>query len=66
MYLFPSFTLPPKAVAKAQELKLQPDVYYSVQLLEATGLCVVPGSGFGRQEKQKSEKDKGCWNVVDF
>lgn len=50
MYLFPSFTLPPKAVAKAQELKLQPDVYYAVQLLEATGLCVVPGSGFGQKD----------------
>jgi len=55
MYLFPSITLPPAAVAKAAELKMQPDEYYAVQLLEATGLCVVPGSGFGQKD--------GTWHL---
>lgn len=32
-----------------------PDVFYALQLLEATGIVVVPGSGFG----QKS----GTWHV---
>jgi len=50
MYLFPSLTLPKKAVAKAQEAKLQPDEFYAVKLLEATGICVVPGSGFGQKD----------------
>ena len=26
-----------------------PDVFYALQLLEATGIVVVPGSGFGQK-----------------
>jgi len=50
MYLFPSITLSKKAVAQALEKKLLPDEYYSVRLLEETGLCVVPGAGFGQRD----------------
>jgi len=25
-----------------------PDVFYAFNLLEATGICVIPGSGFGQ------------------
>jgi len=29
---------------------LAPDAFYCYQLLEETGICVVPGSGFGQRE----------------
>ncbi|ORE05222.1 PLP-dependent transferase [Rhizopus microsporus var. microsporus] len=50
MYLFPQITLPPKAVEKAKELDMAADAYYSLAMLEATGVCVIPGSGFGQKE----------------
>ena len=28
----------------------KPDAFYCFQLLEETGICVVPGSGFGQME----------------
>jgi alanine transaminase len=46
MYLFPTITLPKKAIDHAQQLGLAPDAYYSEQMLEATGVCVVPGTAF--------------------
>ncbi|BGP51214.1 alanine transaminase [Rhodotorula kratochvilovae] len=49
MYLFPTITLPPKAIAAAKAAGQAPDAFYSLKLLEATGICVVPGSGFGQQ-----------------
>ncbi|HJW43314.1 MAG TPA: aminotransferase class I/II-fold pyridoxal phosphate-dependent enzyme [Geothrix sp.] len=39
MYAFPSITLPPG----------RSDADYAMALLEQTGICVVPGSGFGQQ-----------------
>lgn len=50
MYLFPTITLPQKAVDKAKEEGKGPDEYYCGRLLDATGVCVVPGSGFGQKE----------------
>jgi aspartate/methionine/tyrosine aminotransferase len=50
MYLFPQVTLPPKAIAAAKAKKQDPDAFYSMALLNATGVCVVPGSGFGQVE----------------
>jgi len=29
---------------------MEPDAMYCYQLLEETGICVVPGSGFGQRE----------------
>jgi len=29
---------------------MEPDAMYCYQLLEETGICVVPGSGFGQKE----------------
>jgi aspartate/methionine/tyrosine aminotransferase len=40
MYAFPSITLPPGRT----------DFDYAMALLEQTGICVVPGSGFGQAE----------------
>jgi len=50
MYAFPRVDLPPKAVQKAKSLGQEPDFFYAMQLLESTGVCIVPGSGFGQRD----------------
>jgi len=50
MYLFPSVKIPPKAIAESKRQGISPDTLYAVSLLEATGICVVPGSGFRQAE----------------
>ncbi len=50
MYSFPNIRLPPKALAAAKEAGKAGDVFYCLKLLEATGICTVPGSGFGQEE----------------
>lgn len=50
MYAFPRIFLPPKAVAAAKAKGQAPDFFYCFELLEETGICVVPGSGFGEKE----------------
>lgn len=46
MYLFPRIHLPQKAIKAAETAKTAPDAYYARRLLDATGIVVVPGSGF--------------------
>lgn len=48
MYLFPSIHLPQKAIKAAEAAKTAPDAFYCHRLLNATGIVVVPGSGFGQ------------------
>jgi aspartate/methionine/tyrosine aminotransferase len=51
MYAFPRLTsLPTKALQEAERLDCTPDTLYALTLLEATGICVVPASGFGQKE----------------
>ncbi|KAJ3315356.1 hypothetical protein HDV04_003749 [Boothiomyces sp. JEL0838] len=50
MYLFPQVKLPAKAVAAAVIKDQDPDSMYAMDLLNATGVCVVPGSGFGQKD----------------
>lgn len=50
MYLFPRITIPQKAIDAAKALDEVPDEFYCLQLLEQTGICVIPGSGFGQEE----------------
>ncbi|KAK0640900.1 pyridoxal phosphate-dependent transferase [Cercophora newfieldiana] len=50
MYLFPTINLPPKAAEAAALEGRTPDEFYCMRLLEATGVCVVPGSGFGQKD----------------
>ncbi|KAL2755610.1 hypothetical protein ACRALDRAFT_1034363 [Sodiomyces alcalophilus JCM 7366] len=50
MYLFPTINLPPRAAEAAAAEGRSPDEYYCMSLLKATGICVVPGSGFGQKE----------------
>jgi len=40
--------LPEKAILAAKADGKEPDVFYSLHLLEETGICVVPGSGIGQ------------------
>ncbi|KAL1920378.1 uncharacterized protein VTP21DRAFT_755 [Calcarisporiella thermophila] len=49
MYLFPQVQLPEGAIRAAKEANRQPDEFYCLKMLEATGVCVVPGSGFGQK-----------------
>ncbi|KAJ5225579.1 hypothetical protein N7468_006804 [Penicillium chermesinum] len=50
MYLFPKIELPAKAVEAAKAENRAADEFYCLRLLDATGVCVVPGSGFGQKE----------------
>lgn len=46
LYAFPSITLSSKAIQAAQEAGKAADTFYCLKLLDATGITVVPGSGF--------------------
>ncbi|KAK2652691.1 hypothetical protein Ddye_012547 [Dipteronia dyeriana] len=48
MYLFPRVQLPQKAIKAAEAANSAPDAFYCRHLLNATGIVVVPGSGFGQ------------------
>ncbi|GAB5587891.1 alanine transaminase [Umbelopsis nana] len=48
MYVFPQITLPKKAIEAAKAAGKEPDTLYCLEMLEATGVCVVNGSGFGQ------------------
>ncbi|CZT45841.1 ALT1 Putative alanine transaminase (glutamyc pyruvic transaminase) [Rhynchosporium secalis] len=50
MYLFPTIKLPQKAIEAAKKENRSPDEFYAFRLLDATGVCVVAGSGFGQKE----------------
>lgn len=50
MYSFPCITIPEKAIKEAMEKGQQPDMFYCMKMLEETGICLVPGSGFGQKE----------------
>jgi aspartate/methionine/tyrosine aminotransferase len=50
MYSFPRIHLPAKAIAAANAKGVEPDFLYCEELLDATGICTVPGSGFGQEE----------------
>ncbi|KAA8495774.1 Alanine aminotransferase 2 [Porphyridium purpureum] len=46
MYAFPKIQLPPKAIQVAEKEGMAADAFYCMNLLQETGICVVPGSGF--------------------
>ncbi len=47
MYAFPRLVnLPDGALKKANEIKVSLDTLYALSLLEETGICVIPASGF--------------------
>jgi hypothetical protein len=47
---FKQIHLPLKAIAAAKEAGMAADAFYAFALLEATGICIIPGSGFGQRE----------------
>lgn len=49
MYAFPQIKIPQKAIDAAKKAGKAPDVFYASELLESTGICIVPGTGFGQQ-----------------
>ncbi|KAG5644839.1 hypothetical protein DXG03_007566 [Asterophora parasitica] len=50
LYLYPQITLSQKAQETARQAGKEPDAFYALALLDETGICVVPGSGFGQKE----------------
>jgi alanine transaminase len=50
LYAFPRITLPPRAIQAAAKVGRAPDLHYCIQVLDATGIVVVPGSGFGQED----------------
>ncbi|KAK0498881.1 alanine aminotransferase [Armillaria luteobubalina] len=52
LYLYPQISLSDKAIEEARKAGKEPDAFYALQLLDETGICVVPGSGFGQKEGQ--------------
>ena len=46
MYSFPSVEISEGAQKAAKEQGVNPDTLYALSLLESTGLCVIPASGF--------------------
>eukprot|EP00536_Pseudo-nitzschia_multiseries_P010697 jgi/Psemu1/297635/fgenesh1_pm.336_\ len=50
MYCFPSVEIPQGAIDEARRTGTTPDTLYALSLLERTGICVVPASGFGQKE----------------
>ena len=48
LYAFPSIKLSQKAIDAAAKAGKNPDLFYTIQLLENTGVVTVPGSGFGQ------------------
>ena len=50
MYAFPRIYLPPKALDAAAEAGKPADMMYCLELLDSTGIVVVPGSGFGQKD----------------
>lgn len=50
MYAFPQIRLSAAAVEAARAANMAPDAFYAMEMLENTGICVVPGSGFGQKD----------------
>ncbi|XP_031150347.1 alanine aminotransferase 2-like isoform X1 [Sander lucioperca] len=50
MYSFPRITIPEKAIQEAMDKGQEPDMFYCMKMLEETGICLVPGSGFGQTD----------------
>ena len=55
MYVFPQLHLPEGALKAAKAAGMVPDVFYTRRLLDATGIVMVPGSGFRQVCTRKHE-----------
>lgn len=52
MYLFPEIDLPSKAIEAAVQAGRKPDEFCAFELLDATGICVIAESGFGKDPQE--------------
>eukprot|EP00961_Rhodomonas_salina_P091399 1230784-Rhodomonas_salina.1 len=59
LYAFPTINLPRKAVDAAKLAGMPPDTFYAVELLDNTGICVVPGNGFKQQVSGRLGRKQG-------
>ena len=50
LYVFPRVHMTESAVKAARSVGAEPDSFYCVEMLNATGLMVVPGNGFRQKE----------------
>lgn len=50
MYVFPQVKFPQKFLDHCFSNNKKPDATYSMEMLNETGVCVVPGSGFGQKK----------------
>jgi len=50
IYAFPKIVFQDKALKRARKMGISPDFMYCMDLLQQTGVMVVPGSGFGQKE----------------
>ncbi len=57
MYAFPRITVGENALEAAKKAGLPLDTFYCVSLLERTGICVVPGAGFGMSTGEHASDD---------
>ena len=46
IYAFARIDLPAKAIEEAKKREMQPDLFYTLEALKATGICTLQGSGF--------------------
>lgn len=57
LYLFPEIlNLPDRAIQDARSKGQHPDLWYCFQLLESTGICCIPGSGFGKMPREDGKR----------
>ena len=50
MYLYPTIHVPKGAIEAGKKEGKAPDEFYVSKMLDATGVCMVPGTGFGQAE----------------
>jgi alanine transaminase len=50
LYLYPRIYLPTAAIEAVGKERKQPNMVYVLELLDKTGICIVPGRGFGQKE----------------
>eukprot|EP00188_Purpureofilum_apyrenoidigerum_P005429 Plantae.Rhodophyta-Purpureofilum_apyrenoidigerum.ctg7058.p1 GENE.Plantae.Rhodophyta-Purpureofilum_apyrenoidigerum.ctg7058~~Plantae.Rhodophyta-Purpureofilum_apyrenoidigerum.ctg7058.p1 ORF type:complete len:496 (+),score=101.05 Plantae.Rhodophyta-Purpureofilum_apyrenoidigerum.ctg7058:379-1866(+) len=50
LYCYPQIKIPKKAIEEAKSKDIAADVMYCLQLLDETGICCIPGSGFGQPD----------------
>lgn len=61
IYVFPRIHLPTAAIKAAKAEGVSPDTFYACRLLDATGIAVVPGSGF--HQVSGRNRATGTWHI---